>query len=148
MSHGKQLLSQRVSLDLFCCLATSKDGPILNKFILGSNIKRIVAEQQSIEMEASSSNKYEKAKLIGCGSFGQAWLVRRSSDGRRYVQKEVRVGMLTGGERLQAFTEVEALARCRHPNVIRYREAFFRDADSVNQTLCIVMEFADSGKFY
>ena len=51
------------------------------------------------------------------------------------------MGALNEKERQQTLTEVEVLARCRHVNVIRYREAFLEDA-----TLNIVMSYADGGE--
>jgi len=43
--------------------------------------------------------------------------------------------------------EVIALSRCRHVNVIRYREAFQADApDTGSPLLCIVMQYADAGQ--
>ena len=93
----------------------------------------------------SMAGKYERLDLIGSGTFGRAWLVRRVTSGRRYVLKEVKVSGLTERERGQTATEVQALARCRHVNVIRYREAFQSDSDC-GPLLCIVMEYAEAGQ--
>lgn len=48
---------------------------------------------------------------------------------------------LSEKDKLQSLVEVEALARCRHVNIIRYREAF---VDKGN--LCIIMEYGDLGE--
>jgi len=53
----------------------------------------------------SMAGKYERLDLIGSGTFGRAWLVRRLTTGRRYVLKEIRVQGLTERERNQAATE-------------------------------------------
>jgi len=89
------------------------------------------------------AGKYDRLDLIGSGTFGRAWLVRRVTTGRRYVLKEIRVSALTERDRGQATTEVQALSRCRHINVIRYREAFLCDSGPL---LCIVMEYAEAGR--
>ena len=45
-------------------------------------------------------------------------------------------------EKENALNEVRILASVEHENIIGYKEAFFEESSS---TLCIVMEFADSG---
>ena len=93
------------------------------------------------------AGRYERVELIGSGTFGRALLVRRTSTGRRYVLKELKVGGLSERERGLAATEVRALAQCRHVNVIRYREAFLSDGGESGPLLCIVMEYAEAGRW-
>ena len=38
-----------------------------------------------------SRNRYEKVRLLGAGSFGEAWLVRSVESQRQYVVKEMRM---------------------------------------------------------
>ncbi|KAK2156579.1 hypothetical protein LSH36_209g01027, partial [Paralvinella palmiformis] len=90
----------------------------------------------------SMAAKYQKLENIGKGAFGSAWLVLRRHTDRRYVLKEVPVRGMSTKAKKQALTEVKALSRCRHVNVIRYREAFVDSA-----ALCIIMEYADGGHF-
>jgi len=92
------------------------------------------------------AGKYDRVDLIGSGTFGRAWLVRRTTTGRQYVLKEVKVSELSERDRGQATTEVQALSRCRHINVIRYREAFLTDSQESGPLLCIVMEYAEAGQ--
>jgi len=54
----------------------------------------------------SMAGKYDRLDLIGSGTYGRAWLVQRTTTGRRYVLKEVKVSNLTERERGQAATEV------------------------------------------
>ena len=89
------------------------------------------------------SGKYDKVEMIGSGTFGNAWLVLKADTGRKYVLKEVQVLGMSEKARKQALTEVRALSRCKHINVVRYREAFVDQG-----ALCIVMEFADGGGCY
>lgn len=36
--------------------------------------------------------KYEIGKMVGKGSFGTVYLVRRKTDGHKYVLKKMRIG--------------------------------------------------------
>ena len=80
-------------------------------------------------------------ELLGSGTFGRAWLVKNNATGKNYVCKEVTVSGMTEKAKEQSLTEVAALAKCKHLNVIRYRQAFV-DKGMLN----IVMEYADAGK--
>jgi len=94
------------------------------------------------------AGKYERLDVIGSGTFGRAWLVRRVTTDRKYVLKEIKVAGLTEQERHLATTEVQALARCRHINVIRYREAFLAETPDSGPLLCIVMQYAEAGQCF
>ena len=87
------------------------------------------------------SDKYQKLSVIGSGTFGRVWLVRHTQTGRKYVLKEVAVSRLEERERRQALTEVTVLARCRHVNIVKYREAYLDDG-----VLNIAMAYAEGGK--
>jgi NIMA (never in mitosis gene a)-related kinase 1/4/5 len=39
--------------------------------------------------------KYHRQKVIGSGSFGQAWLVESREDGRQLVMKEIKIAKVT-----------------------------------------------------
>eukprot|EP00796_Vickermania_ingenoplastis_P003396 gene3396-biopygen2123 len=81
-----------------------------------------------------------KEKLIGTGSYGEAWLVERPSDGGVFVAKSMDLGKMTPKDKSYAYSEIKCLASCNHPNIIQYIE----DHEE-NDHLLIVMEFADSG---
>jgi len=38
-----------------------------------------------------SRNRYEKIRVLGSGSFGEAWLVRSTQSQRQYVIKEMKM---------------------------------------------------------
>jgi NIMA (never in mitosis gene a)-related kinase len=46
-------------------------------------------------------------------------------------------------DKLQSLVEVEALAKCRHVNIVRYKKAFVDSG-----FLCIIMEYGDHGGLY
>jgi len=52
------------------------------------------------------AGKYDRLDMIGSGTFGRAWLVRRRTTGKQYVMKEMRVAGLSERDRTQAATEV------------------------------------------
>jgi serine/threonine protein kinase len=90
---------------------------------------------QQVEMDG-----YELLEMLGRGAFGTAQLARRRSDGTRVVLKRVD---LTEEDQVTAAAsakEVQALAKCRHPLVVRYLESF-----QYNGALIIAMEYVPGG---
>eukprot|EP00754_Rhynchopus_humris_P044267 Rhum_TRINITY_DN3981_c0_g1::Rhum_TRINITY_DN3981_c0_g1_i1::g.12569::m.12569/K08857/NEK1_4_5; NIMA (never in mitosis gene a)-related kinase 1/4/5 len=85
-------------------------------------------------------DKYQRQKVIGKGSYGQAVVVKRKADGVLLVVKEVRLQGLKMEERREARAECELLSRLRHPNIVQYVEHFEQ-----RQVLYIAMEFAEKG---
>jgi len=69
----------------------------------------------------------------------------RLSDKQIYALKKVSMAPLSIKERENALNEVRILASIKHPNVVAYKEAFIEEAE---QSLCIVMEYADDGDVY
>ena len=83
-----------------------------------------------------------KEKVIGKGSFGSVYLVRRKQDQKLYALKTVFLEKLNKKEQENSVNEVRLLASINHPNVIGYKEAFWNDK---NCSLNIIMEYADDG---
>ena len=88
------------------------------------------------------AGEYNKLRVIGSGSFGTVWLVANRETAKHYVIKEVNVSGLAKQLRAKTLTEVETLGRCRHLNIIRYRDAFVH-AGALN----IVIEYAEGGQW-
>ena len=63
-------------------------------------------------------------KLLGKGSYGIVYRVKRLSDGGVYALKEADVRKMSPLERADAVNEIRLLASVKHPNVVRYHEAF------------------------
>jgi len=99
-----------------------------------------MAELPLLGPKGSKDCKYFKRKLIGTGSYGEAWLVERNSDQAIFVCKAMDLGKMSARDKQYAYSEIKCLANCNHPNIIKYVE----DAEE-NDMLLIVMEFADSG---
>ena len=93
-------------------------------------------------MTDSSMEDFIIEKVLGKGSFGSVYLVRRKEDNKIYALKSVILEKLNKKEQQNSVNEVRILASVNHPNVIGYKEAFWDD--KVN-SLNIVMEYADDG---
>ena len=88
-------------------------------------------------------DKYEFVKELGSGSFGRVIKVYAKND--PFVPlaiKIIKMASLNEKERDGALNEIRLLASINSPYVIAYQDAFFNNADN---TLCIVMEYADGG---
>ena len=90
----------------------------------------------------TSMSDFKIERQLGKGSFSSVYLVTRIADQKIYALKSVIMDKLTKKEQQNSVNEVRILASVSHPNVIGYREAFW---DDNNQTLNIVMEYADDG---
>lgn len=97
---------------------------------------------------------YERIRVVGKGSFGNAILYRRKDDDELVILKEINMHELSPTERQLALNEVLLLSRLHHPNskyliliqgicpisVISYYDSFAEDG-----VLMIEMEYAEGG---
>ena len=90
-------------------------------------------------------NDFEIVSKIGEGAYSMVYKVRRLIDGNIYALKKVKLINLSEKERKNALNEVRLLASIKSKYVISYREAFFDEKDN---TLSMVMEYADGGDLY
>ncbi|XP_067098190.1 serine/threonine-protein kinase Nek2 [Osmerus mordax] len=85
---------------------------------------------------------YEVLYTIGSGSYGKCQKIRRKSDGKILVWKELDYGTMAEGEKQMLVSEVNLLRELKHPNIVRYYD---RIIDRTNTTLYIVMEYCEGG---
>lgn len=85
---------------------------------------------------------YDVLYTIGTGSYGRCQKVRRKSDGKVLVWKELDYGSMTEAEKQMLVSEVNLLRELKHPNIVRYYD---RIIDRTNTTLYIVMEYCEGG---
>ena len=85
---------------------------------------------------------YEKVSDIGKGSFGVVSKIRRKSDGRILVWKELNYGKMNEKEKQQLVSEVNILRELHHPNIVRYYD---RIIDKEQSKIYIVMEYCERG---
>ncbi|KAM9354211.1 serine/threonine-protein kinase Nek2 [Pholidichthys leucotaenia] len=85
---------------------------------------------------------YEVLHTIGSGSYGRCQKIRRKSDGKVLVWKELDYGTMAESEKQMLVSEVNLLRELKHPNIVRYYD---RIIDRTNTTLYIVMEYCEGG---
>lgn len=85
---------------------------------------------------------YEVLYTIGSGSYGRCQKIRRKSDGKVLVWKELDYGSMGESEKQMLVSEVNLLRELKHPNIVRYYD---RIIDRSNTTLYIVMEHCEGG---
>lgn len=85
---------------------------------------------------------YEVLYTIGTGSYGRCQKIRRRSDGKILVWKELDYGTMAESEKQMLVSEVNLLRELKHPNIVRYYD---RIIDRTNTTLYIVMEYCEGG---
>ena len=96
----------------------------------------------STETSGIQFEKYEWVEEIGKGSFGSVSKVRRKSDGRILVWKELNYGKMSEREKQMLVSEVNILRELHHPNIVRYYD---RIIDRDFSKIFIVMEFCEGG---
>jgi len=87
-------------------------------------------------------NKYQVLKTIGKGTFGVVSSVRRVSDGKRMVWKELDYGTMNEKEKSHVVSEVNFLRELRHPFIVKYYDRIINKKD---MKLYIVMESCEGG---
>jgi NIMA (never in mitosis gene a)-related kinase 1/4/5 len=95
---------------------------------------RNVKERQEFE-------NYQKQKLLGEGSFGKAYLVKRASDGLMCVMKMIDIHRMSEAEKKEVVQEARLLEALKHPNIVTFIEVY----KTKKGKLCIIMDFADGG---
>ena len=88
---------------------------------------------------------FEILEKLGDGAYSVVYKVRRKEDNKIYALKKVKLQNLSDKEKENSLNEVRILASVKSTFVIAYKEAFIDEND---QSLCIVMEYADKGDLY
>ena len=90
-------------------------------------------------------NDFQIISKLGEGAYSTVFKVRRNIDNKIYALKKVKLLNLSEKEKENSLNEVRILASVKSNFVVSYKEAFFDEKDN---TLCIIMEFADRGDLY
>ena len=90
-------------------------------------------------------NDFQIISKLGEGAYSTVFKVKRNVDNKIYALKKVKLLNLSDKEKENSLNEVRILASVKSNFVVSYKEAFFDEKDN---TLCIVMEFADRGDLY
>lgn len=85
-----------------------------------------ISEKKSEEKSDKTGFKsFEILKILGSGSFGKVFLVKRKSDARVFAMKALKKRDLIVRKQLRyAVTEVNVLKRCNHPFILTLHSAF------------------------
>ena len=89
--------------------------------------------------------RFKIINKIGEGAYSTVYTVKRLEDQKIYALKKVKIKKLSNKEKNNALNEVRILASVNSPYIIGYKESFIDESD---QTLCIIMEYADDGDLY
>ena len=76
------------------------------------------------------------------GSFGSVYKVRRIEDGKILCWKELEYGRMQDREKQQLVSEVNALNKLSHPNIVKYYDKIICKE---KKRLYIVMEYCENG---
>jgi NIMA (never in mitosis gene a)-related kinase len=88
----------------------------------------------------SYESLYKEIRLIGKGSYGNAFLVEDVQTKHQLIAKKILLNMLTTKEIDAAQQEAKILKNLKHPNIVSYTHSFCE-----KETLIIVMEFCQRG---
>lgn len=86
--------------------------------------------------------QFEVLEQIGRGSFGSVHKVRRLTDGKILVRKEISYMSMNPKERSQLIAEFRILRGLTHPNIVQY---YYHDHLPDQHMVHLYMEFCDGG---
>lgn len=89
----------------------------------------LLSEQNSLlfdqSIEKVNFDSFELLKLIGTGSFGKIFLVKKKDDGQLFAMKVLKKRNLVTKKHLKyALTEVNILKTCDNPFIIKIHYSF------------------------
>jgi len=93
-------------------------------------------------MPGNKLDDYDVVCTIGSGSYGTCKKIKRKTDGKIRVWKELEYGSMTDEEKKLLVSEVNLLRELKHPNIVRYHD---RIIDRGSTKIYIVMEFCEGG---
>lgn len=85
---------------------------------------------------------YEVLAQIGKGSFGVVSKIKRKSDQKILVWKELNYGKMSEREKHQLVSEVNILKQLKHPHIVQYYD---RIIDKKQTKIFILMEYCEGG---
>ena len=88
------------------------------------------------------TDRYEPISLIGKGNFGCISKIRRKSDGKILVWKELNYGSMKEKYRHHITSEINILKELHHPNIVKYYDNII---DKASTKIYIVMEYCPGG---
>lgn len=89
---------------------------------------------------------YTQIKNLGSGSFGIVFLIQSNKTNIQYVCKNIDLNQFDKEEEKSALSEVSVLKKCKHPNIILFKEAFITKYPY--RRLHLITEYAENGDLY
>lgn len=86
--------------------------------------------------------EYEQLSIIYETDFTKILKIKRKSDNKLFVSKQLNYGQMPEKSKHQLVSEVNILRELKHPNIIRYYEYII---DKSSQIINIIMEFCENG---
>nr|XP_046210235.1 ribosomal protein S6 kinase alpha-2-like isoform X1 [Oncorhynchus gorbuscha] len=167
MSHRQYSLTEvsgnvRLSLDLACAdmetlsidsafaSLTEDEGPyeeLLNIAQDDGILKEIDISQHTKEgFEKADPSQFELLKVLGQGSYGKVFLVRKikgSDRGQLYAMKVLRKATLKVRDRVRSKMERDILAEVNHPFIVKLHYAFQTEGK-----LYLILDFLRGGDLF
>jgi len=106
-----------------------------------ARLRQLVVALTPVRMPACARACARGAQLLGKGSFGSVYCVRRLNDRSLHVMKKISIHNMPQKERVATEQECKVLQRLRHPGIVCYEDSFIHK----NRQLCIVMSFCEGG---
>ena len=97
-----------------------------------------IKEKPNIEKETYTSKRF-----LGEGSYGKVYLIQSNLTKIEYVCKNIDLTSLNKENEKSALNEVRVLKKCKHPNIILFKEAFI--TRKPKRILHLITEYADNG---
>uniref|UniRef100_A0A674EKL2 Ribosomal protein S6 kinase n=1 Tax=Salmo trutta TaxID=8032 RepID=A0A674EKL2_SALTR len=137
--HGCSLYSCRHLLGLICGTFVSlQDDGILKEIDISQHTKE--------GFEKADPSQFELLKVLGQGSYGKVFLVRkiRGSDrGQLYAMKVLRKATLKVRDRVRSKMERDILAEVNHPFIVKLHYAFQTEGK-----LYLILDFLRGGDLF
>jgi len=105
-----------------------------------SNDNSSLLHVNSLQLPEGIASKYSIVRSLGSGAYGTALLMKEVATGDQYVAKIMNLTKMSEKERAHMRSEVQCLAQCDHPNIIRQKEVALSAT-----SLALVMEYGDGG---
>ncbi|TKR93330.1 hypothetical protein L596_007808 [Steinernema carpocapsae] len=122
------------------------DGSSSTSTIQNSDVHEIDIRELRKEGEKANTSQFELLKVLGQGSFGKVFLVRKIKGrdvGKLYAMKVLKKATLKVRDRVRTKMERNILAQIRHPFIVRLHYAFQTEGK-----LYLILDFLRGGDLF